>query len=235
MDIFYFGTAFAAGLVSFLAPCVLPIIPGFLVYLAGTGSKGEAPKRKDVFIESVFFVLGFSLVFALLGVLLQTVLSQVGSQVQTWLSYLGGALIIFFGLYLARLIRIPYLERSFTPSVKPNHSSRRLTAFLFGLAFAVGWTPCAGAVLGGILTLSLTAPVSAFFLLLSYALGLGLPFLFVGYFSSEATRIINRFGSKLEFVNIAFGVIMIIIGILVFTQKLSFLGNLEFFNKLFLN
>jgi cytochrome c-type biogenesis protein len=220
-------------MLRFLAPCVLPIIPGFLVYLAGSNT-GETPKRKDVFIESVFFVLGFSLVFALLGVLLQTVLHNVGASVQTWLSYVGGVLIIFFGLYLLGLIKIPYLERNHTIPVQTQKRSRKITAFLFGLAFAVGWTPCAGAVLGGILTLALTSPVSSFFLLISYALGLGVPFLIVGYFSTEAVKFINRFSARLSIVNKIFGALMIIIGILIFTQNLSLLGNLDALNKLFL-
>src|ERR1700755_1229832 len=99
MDIVYIGTAFTAGIVSFLAPCVLPIIPGFLAYLAGSSDPASPTKRRDIFINAVFFVLGFSAVFALLGILLQTALSSVGFEVQAWLSRLGGLVIIFFGLY----------------------------------------------------------------------------------------------------------------------------------------
>src|SRR5258708_3232018 len=116
--------AFAAGLVSFLSPCVLPIIPGFLAYLAG--SMTETPDRKakwEIFLNSVFFVLGFSLVFAALGVLLNTVLLAAAYSVQLWLSRIGGVIIIFFGLYLTGLLKIRYLDREHKMAVKKKFSS----------------------------------------------------------------------------------------------------------------
>ena len=129
-------TAFLAGLVSFLAPCVLPIIPGFLAYLAG--QTGEMrPSRREIFINSVFFVLGFSLVFAALGVLLNTVLEAVAYSVQIWLARLGGVVIIIFGLYLIGLIKIAFLERDHKFAVTTRFKSRYLTSLVFGLAFAM--------------------------------------------------------------------------------------------------
>jgi cytochrome c-type biogenesis protein len=234
MNIFYFGTSFVAGIVSFLAPCVLPIIPGFLAYLAGSTSVESTTKRRDVFINSVFFVLGFSIVFALLGILLQTVLANIGYEVQAWLSRLGGLVVIFFGLYLTGLIRLNFLESDHKLTIRKKFKSRYITSFLFGVAFAVGWTPCAGAVLGGILALAASAPVSAFFLLLSYALGLGVPFLIVGFFTAEATNWIGRLGDAFKYVNIVFGILLIALGILVFTENLSLVGNFDFINNLFL-
>jgi len=101
------GVAVIAGLISFLSPCVLPIIPGFLAYLSGTSlDKGGSNQRLTIFLNSLFFVLGFSVIFALLGVLLNTLLETVAYEVQLWLSRIGGAIIIFFGLYLIGLIRI---------------------------------------------------------------------------------------------------------------------------------
>jgi cytochrome c-type biogenesis protein len=226
MNILYIGTAFFAGLVSFLAPCVLPIIPGFLAYLAGSTDAESTTKRRDIFVNSVFFVLGFSTVFAVLGILLQTVLQSIGPEVQTWLSRLGGIVIIFFGLYL--------LERNHQMRVKTKFKSRYLTSFVFGIAFAVGWTPCAGAVLGGILALAVSSPLSSFFLLFAYALGLGVPFLIVGLFTAQATSFIARIGDGFKYVNVAFGVILILLGILVFTNDLSLIGNFDFINNLFL-
>ena len=235
MDILFIATAFFAGVVSFLAPCVLPIIPGFLAYLAGSTSATSTTKRLDIFLNSAFFVLGFSVVFALLGILLQTVLASVGSDVQAWLSRIGGAVIIFFGLYLMGLIKLAFLERDHKILVKKRFSSRYLTSFVFGTAFAVGWTPCAGAVLGSILGLAASSPVSAFFLLLIYALGLGMPFLLVGLFTGQATSFIERFGAKLGYINIVFGVLLVGIGILVFTESLSLVGNFDFVNSFILN
>jgi cytochrome c-type biogenesis protein len=234
MNALYIGTAFVAGIVSFLAPCVLPIIPGFLAYLAGSTEAESKTKRRDIFINAVFFVLGFSAVFALLGILLQTVLQSIGPEVQMWLSRIAGIVIIFFGLYLVGLIKIGYLEANRQVRVQKKFRSRFLTSFIFGMAFAVGWTPCAGAVLGGILALAVSSPVSAFFLLFAYALGLGVPFLIVGAFTAQATDFIAKMGDAFKYVNIAFGVILIVLGILVFTNDLSLIGNFGFVNKLFL-
>jgi cytochrome c-type biogenesis protein len=235
MDGIYITTAFIAGFVSFLAPCVLPIIPGYLAYIAGSSDVQSPTKRRDIFINSVFFVFGFSFVFALLGVLLQTILVNVGSDVQMWLSRIGGLVIIFFGLYLTGLLRVGFLERTHTFRVQRDGGrSRYFTSFLFGVAFAVGWTPCVGAVLGGILALAASAPLQAFTLLFSYALGLGVPFLLVGAFTAQATNLIARYGNALAYVNVVFGIILIALGVLVFTQDITLIGNLDFFNNLIL-
>lgn len=227
--------AFIAGLVSFLSPCVLPIIPGFLAYLGGTSLSKSKVHKRDIFLNSLFFVLGFSVIFSLLGILLNTVLSNVATEVQVWLARIGGGLIIFFGLYLSGLIKIPYLEQEYKFSVKKKFTSRYLTSFVFGSAFAVGWTPCVGAVLGGVLTLAAIQPGVAFYLLLSYSLGLGIPFLLVGLFAAQASNIINRYADRLIYVTRVFGIILIIIGVLAFTQNLDILFNLGFVNELILS
>jgi len=226
--------AFLGGLVSFLAPCVLPVIPGFLAYLAGASTTDTGSKRREIFINSVFFVLGFGVVFALLGVLLNTLLEGIAYGVQTWLSRIGGVMIIFFGLYLVGLIKIPFLEKEYKFGVKAKFKSRYATSFLFGLAFAAGWTPCVGPALGVILGLAATQPGSAFILLLTYALGLGIPFLVVGAFTAQATDFINRHLAGLKYLNIVFGVILLALGVLIFTQKLSLIANFEFLNKILL-
>lgn len=226
--------AFLGGLVSFLAPCVLPIIPGFLAYLAGASTTETGSKRREIFINSIFFVLGFSVVFAVLGVLLNTLLEGVAYGVQTWLSRIGGVMIIFFGLYLVGLIKIPFLEKEYKFGVKTKFKSRYATSFLFGLAFAAGWTPCVGPALGVILGLAATAPGSAFILLLTYALGLGIPFLLVGAFTGQAAEFINRHATGLKYLNIVFGIILLALGILIFTQKLSLIANFEFLNNILL-
>jgi len=233
MDSIAIVTAFVAGLVSFLSPCVLPIIPGFLAYLAGASTKGEA-KRYEIFLNSAFFVLGFSLVFATLGVLLNSILSAVAPEVNTWLARIGGLIIIFFGLYLTRLIKVPFLERDYQFKVSKHFKSSYITSLLFGAAFAAGWTPCVGAVLGSILTLAAVNPSSSFFLLFAYSLGLGIPFLLVGLFTAQADRAILRLGNAVVYINIAFGGLLIIIGILAFTESLGLLFNLEIINTLLL-
>lgn len=228
------GVAFAAGVVSFLAPCVLPLIPGFLAYLSGTSLGDSQGKRLAVFLNSACFVLGFSVVFAVLGVLLNTLLEQVAYDVQIWLSRVGGAVIIIFGLYLAGLLKLPFLEREYKVPVRMRLSSRYLTSFVFGAAFAVGWTPCVGAALGSILGLAAARPGSAFSLLLAYALGLGVPFLLVGAFLGQASRWIQRNGRWLAVVNRAFGILLVGLGILVFTQSLNRIANFELLNRFLL-
>lgn len=228
--------AFVAGIVSFLSPCILPIIPGFLAYLAGESSASDAaqPSRGSIFLNSLFFVIGFSVVFALLGVLLNGVLAHAAYAVQSWLAWIGGAIVIFFGLYLMGFFHIRFLERDHKMAVATKFRSRYLTSFLFGFAFAAGWTPCVGPVLGGIIGIAASAPGEAFWLLLSYAIGLGVPFLVVGLFVAQSTAFINRYAAKLEYVNMAFGIILVILGVLVFTQDLPLIANFGFVNDLLL-
>ena len=216
--------SFIAGIVSFVSPCVLPLIPGFLAYLSGT-SAGQEGARLKIFLNSVSFVLGFSLVFALLGVLLNTVLERVSYSVQTWLSRVGGIIIILFALYLLGLIKINFLEREHKFAVKKKFSISYVTSFVFGTAFAVGWTPCVSAILGSVLALVATKPGLGFTLLMTYALGLGIPFLIVGLFSTRATALISRSATALKYFNIIVGILLLILGILVFTNKLNVVAN----------
>jgi len=227
--------AFIAGLLSFLSPCVLPLIPGFLAYLSGT-SLGDTSKlaRLKMFLNSFFFVLGFSSVFAVLGVLLNTVLEQSSYTVQLWLSRFGGIIIILFGLYLLGLIPIKFLEQEHKLKVKKKFSITYITSFVFGAAFAVGWTPCVGAVLGSILALAVSSPGMSFFLLFAYSLGLGIPFLLVGIFSGQAVKLINKSQAFLKFFNIIVGIFLILLGVLVFTQTLNIVANFGFINNFLL-
>lgn len=190
--------------------------------MAQTGSKRDW----NIFFSSIFFVLGFSVVFSLVGVLLQTVLSDVGESVQIWLGRVGGVIIILFGLYMLGLIKPKFLETERKLQVKRKFSSMYITSFVFGAAFAIGWTPCVGAVLGAVLTLAATQPSSAFILLLSYSLGLGIPFLVVGLFTNEAQSLIFKASKWLKYVNYMFGVLLIMLGILVFTGQLNRIANL---------
>ncbi|PJE74432.1 MAG: cytochrome C biogenesis protein [Candidatus Taylorbacteria bacterium CG10_big_fil_rev_8_21_14_0_10_41_48] len=226
--------AFLAGLVSFVAPCVLPILPGFLAYLAGATPENASSNKMGIFLNSLFFVLGFSVVFALLGVLLNTVLSTVAYSAQAWLSRVGGVIIIAFGLYLVGLLKISFLERQHTMKVDTKKHSRYVTSFLFGFAFAAGWTPCVGATLGAVLGLAATSPGSAFGLLLSYAFGLGLPFLGIGFFAAQASVFIDRYQKVFAIINKVFGLILIVLGVLVFTQELARVASFDLLNTFLL-
>ncbi len=187
----------------------------------------------SVFTSSVFFVLGFSVVFSLLGVLLQTVLSNVGYTVQTWLARIGGVIIILFGLFLLGLIKPAFLTREHKFLVKRKFKSHYTTSFVFGAAFAVGWTPCVTAALGAILALAATQAGSAFVLLMAYTLGLGVPFLLVGLFTEQAKHLIDRTGKFLNYFESVFGVVLIVLGIFVFTNHLARLAGIEFLVNLF--
>ena len=226
--------AFVGGLVSFLSPCVLPIIPGFLGYLGGVAVSGNEPRtsRRSVLLASIFFVLGFSVVFSLFGVLLNALLARAtGYIVQLWLARIGGVIIILFGLHLTRLIEIPFLSREHRFAVHYTGRSRALTSFLFGAAFAAGWSPCVGAVLGSIIGIAASVPGSAVLLLFAYSLGLGLPFLLVGIFVSQATSVIARITPALVYLDVLFGFILIVLGVLAFTQNLSLLANFGILNE----
>lgn len=192
----------------------------------------NAPKRTQIFLSSLFFVLGFSSVFSLLGVLLQTILLQSSYEVQTWLSRIGGVIIIFFGLYTVKLITIPFLEKKHAVSVRKKFNSTILTSFIFGAAFAVGWTPCVSAALGAILALATTSSGSAFLLLFAYTLGIGIPFLLVGLFTSKAQWLIERMGKWLVVFQYVFGSLLIILGVFIFTRELSRIANIQFLTQI---
>ncbi len=216
--------AFVAGVLSFFSPCVLPLIPGFLTHISAIGlSTEQKPSRLRIFLNSVAYVLGFAVVFAALGILLNTTLASVSYDVQTWLSRIGGLLIIFFGLFSMGLLNIPALQgvhKLFTPK---RTSSSYLSSFIFGAAFAVGWTPCVGALLGAILTLAVAKPGIALTLLLVYSLGIGIPFLLLGAFLSQATNVIRKMGPSLEWIQRIAGALLVLLGILIFTQTLPIL------------
>lgn len=189
----------------------------------------ERPRREwSTFLSSVFFVLGFSTVFSLLGVLLQTILLHASVAVEVWLGRIGGVVIILFGLFLLKLFVPSFLERSHTFTVKKRFKSYFLTSFVFGAAFAVGWTPCVSAALGAILGLATTQAGSAFLLLLFYTFGIGIPFLAVGFFTNQAQDFINRAGNWLAYFQYFFGVLLVILGILIFTGELSKIANFQF-------
>jgi cytochrome c-type biogenesis protein len=220
------GLAFLAGLVSFLSPCVLPLVPGIVSYLAGISVKETEDKQRTVFLHTLVFVLGFSTFFSLLGILLNTIFLAVAYYAMTWLSRIGGLIIIFFGLFLTGIIRIPWLEKDYKLTPRINYQWHYLGSFVFGIAFAMGWTPCVGPILGGIIALAATQPAQAFTLLFSYALGLGGPFLLVGIFTAQAADWIKKRGELLKHLNLIFGIIMVIMGGLIFMQRLSFITNL---------
>lgn len=222
-----------AGLASFLSPCMLPVIPAFFAQLGGTSLGREDLGRRNVFLGALLFVGGFSLVFAALGVVLNAALRGMAAETLVWLSRLAGAVIIALGLHLTGLLRVPILDRTYAAKPAPPVAGR-LGSFLFGASFAVAWTPCVGPVLGSTLALAAARPASAFPLLLAYAFGLGLPFLLVGLFPARGFAFVRRHKRWAGRVHTAFGIVLIGMGVLVFTDKLSLLANFGILNEVLL-
>ncbi|MGI0010246.1 MAG: cytochrome c biogenesis CcdA family protein [Nitrosopumilaceae archaeon] len=231
-----------AGLGSFLAPCILPVIPAFLAYISGTtitelqrnnGTMNLVSNRLNILINTIFFVLGFSVVFSVFGVILNSVLASSATSLTSGLNQVGGTIIIGFGAFMLLSIKIRQLnfERKFL--LNRTKASYPLS-FVFGLAFATCWTPCIGPILGSVLTLAATTPGQAFTLLLAYSLGLGIPFILMGVFFSRFTRIIRGLSKHLKYYSIIMGSFIIILGILVLTNQLAAIASFPFLNNLLL-
>jgi cytochrome c-type biogenesis protein len=219
------------------------IAPAFISYLSGTtvneiqntGGQSLAIKRStkiNIFLNTIYFVLGFSLIFAVLGVILNTVLVSTGVAFQHTLTTVGGIVIISFGIYLILSTKIRQLNFEKRMTKIPKFKTSYFTSFVFGAAFAGCWTPCVGPILGGVFTLAATSPGAAYNSLLAYALGLGVPFLITGAFFSQATGIIRKIVKYLKYFNPAMGAMLIILGILVFTNQLVLLGNFPLANQI---
>jgi cytochrome c-type biogenesis protein len=187
--------------------------------------------RLNIFLNTVYFVLGFSLVFAVLGVILNSVLANVGIAFQSALQSIGGVVIVLFGAYLILSTKLRRLNFEKKMTRLPRFKTSYITSFVFGAAFAAGWTPCVGPILGSTFTLAATAPGAAYNSLLAYSLGLGVPFLITGAFFSQATGLIRRMVKYLKYFNPIMGAVLIVLGILVFTNQLALLGNFPLANQ----
>lgn len=213
-----FLVAFSGGLFSFLSPCVLPLVPTYLLYLGGERGR---PLR-----NALFFILGFGLIFTLLG-LPFTLLGHLLATNKTLLTRIGGAVVVIFGLYLLGL-RLPWLSREVRWTYQ-GETSQPWGAFLLGMAFSVGWTPCIGPVLGSILTLTAVSG-SGIGLLLAYTLGLAVPFLVLAFFADRAVAWVRRANRYTVILERAAGVLMLVVGLLLLSDRFTLLNN--FFQSL---
>ena len=231
--------AFSAGLASFIAPCILPMIPAFLAYISGTTLTEIKNEQKsniqinkiNIVINTIFFVLGFSIVFSALGVIINSVLLENINQFTDSLNVVAGIIIITFGIFLILSRKINSLNKEKKFHIK-NFKSSYPMSFVFGLAFAIGWTPCVGPILGTILTLAATTPSISFSLLLAYSTGLGIPFILMGIFYSKSTKIISSMTKHLKYYNIVLGGFIILLGILIFTNQLAYIANFPLLNEI---
>ena len=234
--------AVLAGLGSFVAPCILPMIPAFLAYISGTtlselnqngNSKTVVINRMNIIFNTVFFVLGFTTVFAVYSVIINSIFSNVGQEFNMTFNMIGGTVIASFGLFLILSMKIRRLniEKKIVPKgIKVSYPF----SFIFGLAFAAAWTPCVGPVLGTVLTLAAATPAHALNIMLMYSLGLGIPFILMGVFFSRGTKIIRAMSKHLKYYNLILGAFIIFLGYLVFTNQLAYIANFPLLNKLVL-
>ena len=231
--------AFSAGLASFIAPCILPMIPAFLAYISGTtlteinnSQKADSKINKiNIIANTIFFVLGFSVIFSTLGVLINSILSENINQISNSLNGIAGIIIVTFGIFLIASTKINSLNKEKKFQIK-NFKSSYPMSFVFGLAFAIAWTPCVGPILGTILTLAATTPSISFTLLLAYSIGLGIPFILIGIFFSKSTKIISSMTKHLKYYNIVLGGFIILLGILIFTNQLAYIANFPLLNEI---
>lgn len=223
--------AFVAGLLTYLSPCLLPLIPAFIAYITGISFSDIKDKdkkkelRKKTVAHSLLFIAGFSLIFVLLG-LTATLVGKVLFQYQKFIRIAGGILIMLFGLQLLGILRFDFLikERKFSVASK---GASYIGSFLIGVTFAAAWTPCAGPILGSILVLAGTKAnaIMGAKLLMVYSLGIAIPFFITALLVNSFLGIFSKFQRVIGIINIIGGVFLIVVGILVATNYLSLISE----------
>jgi cytochrome c-type biogenesis protein len=227
------GLAFVAGLASFLSPCVFSLVPAYLGYLGGrsaASAQSGQSNRWMTFSHGLAFVAGFSLVFILLGVA-SSALGSLLYDMSAWLARIGGVVVIVFGIHMTGLYRIPFLEYDLRPQTVPDRKWGYLSSALMGVFFSAGWAPCVGPILGAILTLSLSggSVSQGVQLLTAYSAGMAIPFLIAATQISLVTNLIRRHGKLMHYVEVAMGVVLILVGILLFSGQFERLAQMGFF------
>jgi cytochrome c-type biogenesis protein len=216
--------AFGAGMLSFLSPCVLPLVPAFLVDMAGEAALAGT-ERVRTLAHALAFVLGFSVIFTALWIAVALVGAFAGEMV-VWLQRLGGVLLVILGMQMVGLIRIPLLARELDLRLERGTSGLP-RSFLIGLGFGIGFTPCVGPYLGAILTLLLNEDLaSGVILLVAYALGLGVPFLLIASGLSGARQVARWLSTHVRAVNLAGGTLVIVMGLVLASGQFARLPQL---------
>ena len=221
-----FLTAFVAGILSFLSPCILPLVPVYLANIAGASVLTPAPPdRRHIFLHTVSFIVGFSLVFIALGASLGVLGAAVPQEV---LEKVGGALLITFGIFLIAATKVPWLNYEKRLDFARAKGTGYLRSLLIGVIFSLGWIPCTSPILGSIMILAASSQTAwqGVYLLLAYCLGLGLPFIAVGLALGAASRYIRWLSRHAFVTSIVAAVLLISVGILMLTGYLEYLSGL---------
>ncbi len=220
---FEYLIAFGAGLISFLSPCVLPLIPGYISYISGQSLQEILNKKEINFFPLILFCLGFSTVFILLGAS-ASFLGQTLLQNSEILRIVAGIVIIIFSLQLIGIINIPYLN--FEKRFDAKESRNILFPYVIGVAFGFGWTPCIGPILGSILALASIEETltRAVILLILYSLGLAIPFVLSGYLIQRFLLFSKNFRKNINLISKIGGIILLVTGILILTNQLQAIG-----------
>ena len=215
--------AFGAGLISFLSPCVLPLIPGYISYISGSSLNELVEKKNINLIPIVLFTVGFSIVFIIFGAA-STFLGQVLLQNSYELRVLAGLIIVILSLHIIGVININFLN--YEKRIQTNVSKNFFSPILIGMAFAFGWTPCIGPILGSILVLASTEEsLGRGILLLSfYSMGLAIPFILSGYLMQRFLIFSKNFKKNINKISKIGGIILLITGVLIITNQLQALG-----------
>ena len=215
--------AFGAGLISFLSPCVLPLIPGYISYISGASLDELLANKKINLVPLILFTLGFSFVFIIFGAA-ASYLGQVLLQNSETLRILAGLIIIIFSLQLIGIININFLN--FEKKIYTKKNNNIWFSFIIGMAFGFGWTPCIGPILGSILALASTEETifKAIILLSFYSLGLAIPFILSGYLMQRFLMFSKNFKKNINLVTKGGGIILLITGVLILTNQLQILG-----------
>ena len=215
--------AFGAGLISFLSPCVLPLIPGYIAYISGS-SLNELLEKKDVnLLPIILFTFGFSIVFIIFGAS-ATYLGKFLLSNSFPLRIIAGVIIIFFSLHIVGIINIKFLN--YEKKIYTDRNNTFFSSILIGMAFAFGWTPCIGPILGSILILASTTENigKGILLLSSYSLGLAIPFILSGYLIQKFILLSKNIKKKMNVITKVGGILLFLTGILILTNQLQVLG-----------
>jgi len=226
------GLAFLAGLASFLSPCVFSLVPAYIGYLGGRAAGGEntASNRWVTFTHGLAFVLGFSVVFIFLGVA-ASAFGGLLFDMRTWLAKIGGIIVVIFGLHMIGVFRIPFLEYDLRVHSQVDTRWGYISSALMGVFFSAGWSPCVGPVLGAILTLAMNggSVLLGVKLLSAYSAGLAIPFLVAALGIGWVSVILRKYSKVMRYIEIAMGVLLVIVGAMLFLGTFELLSRYGLF------